>query len=281
MYGGGEHGARVQRQHQWHPSSLTGVRGHGRGVHGRGGVGHSEEERGGETIEGKVCCTVIRGFLARRVPVRLLKCPRTVAVALPVTTGHPKCSYRDALLSGGAPPVGRDISDIGGINLNQRLRYWRSKQHHCPASSPPPSSKPTMIPDEDWQVVKPRHVRCHAPSGAPRSCSPHYLATVEGKCFNCLSPSHRRANYCLPTRCFNFHGRRHHLRDYKRSRKSSIVVGVSDAVSQAPRDTLLFLGDGGTPSAPAPSVGSRFSKPNLIFPVESVCSIPCSWDPHG
>jgi hypothetical protein len=179
----------------------------------------------------------------------------------------------------GAPPVGRDISDVVGLNLNRRLRYQRSKQHHGPASSLPPSSKPTMIPNEDWQVVKPCHLRCRAPSAAPRSYSPHYRATVEGRCLNCLSSSHRRAGCCLPTHCFNCHGLRHHLRDCKRPHKSSIVVGVSDAVSQAPRDTFVSLGDGGTPGTPAPSIASRFPKPDLVFPVESVCSIPRLWDP--
>jgi hypothetical protein len=136
-----------------------------------------------------------------------------------------------------------------------------------------------MIPNEDWQVVKPCHLRCRAPSAAPRLYSPHYRATVEGRCLNCLSSSHRRAGCCLPTHCFNCHGLRHHLRDCKRPHKSSIVVGVSDAVSQAPRDTFVSLGDGGTPGTPAPSIASRFPKPDLVFPVESVCSIPRLWDP--
>jgi hypothetical protein len=55
--------------------------------------------------------------------------------------------------------------------------------------------------------------------------------------------------------------------------------GVSDDVSQALCNTLLSLGDGGTPGAPAPSVACRFLKPDTIFPVESMCSIPRSWDP--
>jgi hypothetical protein len=133
-----------------------------------------------------------------------------------------------------------------------------------------------MIPNEDWQIVKLRRVRCRAPSTAPRSYSPHYLAVMEGRCLNCLSPSHRRAKCYLPTQCFNCHGLRHHLRDCKCPRKSSIVVGVSDAALHASRDTLPSLGDGGTPGTPAPSIASRFSEPVPVFPVELVCSIPCS-----
>jgi hypothetical protein len=99
------------------------VRGHGRGVRGRGGAGQSEEERGGETIKGKVCYAVIGGFPTCQVPVRLLERPCTAAVAIPGTTGHPGRSYRDALLRAGAPPIGKDISDFIGLNLNRRLRY--------------------------------------------------------------------------------------------------------------------------------------------------------------
>jgi hypothetical protein len=122
-------------------------------------------------------------------------------------------------------------------------------------------------------------VCCRAPSATPRSYSPRYLVAVEGRCLNCLSSSHRRVGCCLSTRCFNCHRLRHHLRDCKRPRKSSLVVGVFDAVSQALRDTLPSLGDGGTPGAPAPSVASCFPKPGLVFPVKSVCSIPRPWDP--
>jgi hypothetical protein len=122
--------------------------------------------------------------------------------------------------------------------VNRCLRYRRSKQHRGPASSPPPSSKPTLILVEDWQIVKPRCVHCRAPSTAPRSYSPRYLAAVESRCLNCLFSFHMRADRCLLTRCFNCHGLCHHLRDCKRPRKSSLVIGVSDAVSQAPQDTL-------------------------------------------
>jgi hypothetical protein len=46
-----------------------------------------------------------------------------------------------------------------------------------------------------------------------------------------------------------------------------------------PRDTLSSLGDEGTPDTSAPSIVSRFSDPNPVLPVVSVCFIPRSWDP--
>jgi hypothetical protein len=125
--------------------------------------------------------------------------------------------------------------------------------------------------------------RC-APSAAPRpetsrSYSPHYLAAVEGKCLNYLSSSHRRADCCLPTHCFNCHGFQHYLRDCKCLRKSSIALEVPKVVLQVPRGTLSSLGDKGTPGTSTPSVVSRFSDPDPVLPVVSVCFIPRSWDP--
>jgi hypothetical protein len=141
-----------------------------------------------------------------------------------------------------------------------------------------------MNPHEGWQVVKPRHMRSCAPSAAPkpvasRSYSPRYLTAVEDKCLNCLSFSHRRADCCLPTRCFNYLGFWHHLRDCKCPCRSSIALEVPKAVSHVPHDTHPSLGDGGTPGAPALSVASRFSEPDLELPVVSMCFIPRSWDP--
>jgi hypothetical protein len=120
------------------------------------------------------------------------------------------------------------------------------------------------------------HVLCVAPSAAPRTYSPHYLAVMEDKCLNCLSSSHRRVNYCLPTRCRNYHGFRHHLRDCRRTHKSSIALEVFEVVLQAPRDTLPSLGDEGTPT---PSAANRFPEPDLVFLVASVCFISRSWNP--
>jgi hypothetical protein len=141
-----------------------------------------------------------------------------------------------------------------------------------------------MNPDEGWQVIKPHRVRHCAPSAAPRpaasrSYSPRYLVIMEGKCLNCFSSSHRRADCCLHTHCFNFHGFWHHLSDCKCPRKSSRALEVPEAVSQVPRGTLSSLGDGGTTGAPTPSIASRFSEPDLILPIVSVCFIPRSWDP--
>jgi hypothetical protein len=151
------------------------------------------------------------------------------------------------------------------------------------ALSPPLSLKSSVNPGEDWQIVKTRRMRRCAPSAAPkpaasRSYSPCYLAAVEGKCLNCLSSSHRKADCCLPTCCFNCHGFQHHLRDCKRPRKSSIALEIPEAVSQVQRGTLPSLGDGGTPDAPTPSVASRFSEPDLILLVASTCFIPRLWD---
>jgi hypothetical protein len=69
LYGGGEHEARVQRQHRRHLSSPVGVCGHVRRV-GRGSVGHSEEEHERETIDGEDFYVVIGGVTVRRVPMR-------------------------------------------------------------------------------------------------------------------------------------------------------------------------------------------------------------------
>jgi hypothetical protein len=76
------------------------------------GVGHSEEERGRETIDGEDFYVVIGGVPACRVPMR------TAAAALPGSERHPGHSYQDALLTMGAPPVGKDILDVVGLNLN-------------------------------------------------------------------------------------------------------------------------------------------------------------------
>jgi hypothetical protein len=105
------------------------------------------------------------------------------------------------------------------------------------------------------------------------------LPAVEGKCLNCLSSFHRRADCCLPTRCFNYHGFQHHLRDCKRPCKSSIALEVPEAILQVSRGTLPSLGDIGTPGAPAPSVASHFFKLDLFLPIVSVCFIPRSLDP--
>jgi hypothetical protein len=55
--------------------------------------------------------------------------------------------------------------------------------------------------------------------------------------------------------------------------------GVSDTISQAPRDTLSSLAGGGNPGTLAPSIASHFLEPDLILPMDSMCSIPCFWDP--
>jgi hypothetical protein len=80
---------------------LTCVHERGRGVGRHGSIGHSEEEHGGETVEGEVCRAEIGGILSRRIAARLLQRPRVVAAALPSRTGCPGqalSSYRDALL---------------------------------------------------------------------------------------------------------------------------------------------------------------------------------------
>jgi hypothetical protein len=103
LYGSDERGARVQRQQRQHPLSLAGVCGHGRGVCGQGGVSHNEEEHGGETIEVKVCCTMIGGFPACWFPVRLLERPRMMVVALPGTTGCPQMFLPGCFARRGSP----------------------------------------------------------------------------------------------------------------------------------------------------------------------------------
>jgi hypothetical protein len=165
-------------------------------------------------------------------------------------------SYQDVLLSMGVPLVGQDTSNAIGLNLNWHMRYRLSNQHRSTTLSPPASLKPTMNPDEGWQVIKPHRVRRCVPSAAPRpaasrSYSPLYLAVVEGKCLNYLSSSHRRADCCLPTCCFYCHGFWHHLRDCKRPRKSSLALEVPEAASQVPRGTLPSLGDKEALGAPA------------------------------
>jgi hypothetical protein len=84
---------------------------------------------------------------------------------------------------------------------------------------------------------------------------------------------------CLPTRYFNCHRFRHHPRDCKRPRKSSLALEVPKTVSHVPRGTLPSLRDGGTPGTPAPSIASRYFEPNLVLPIASVCFIPRLWDP--
>jgi hypothetical protein len=124
---------------------------------------------------------------------------------------------------------------------------------------------------------------------------------VKGKCFNCLSSSHRRADCCLPTRCFNCLGFCHHLRDCKCPRRSPAALGDSHAcaidasrcVVRASRDiscarptsqtlcgTFSSLEDEGTSRALAPATfaASEFPEPDLIS-VSSVCFTPRSWDP--
>jgi hypothetical protein len=161
------------------------VHGCGRGVRRRGSISRSKEERRGETMEGEDCRAKIGGIIARRMPARLLQQPCAIVAAnLLGRAGYPGqafSSYRDALFDGGAPPVGRDTSDAVGLNLNWHMRYQRSKQLRSLTSSPPPSPKPTVNPDEGWQVVKPRRVHRCAPLATPRSYSPRYLAAVEGK----------------------------------------------------------------------------------------------------
>jgi hypothetical protein len=120
-------------------------------------------------------------------------------------------------------------------------------------------------------------VHGYAPSAAPRPHSPRYLTAMKGRCLNCLSSSHKRVDYCLPTCCFNCHGLRHHLQDYKRPRKSSTALRDSEAS----HGTLSSLGDRGTSSAleSAPSEASSFLEPDHIFSRSSVCFISRSWDP--
>jgi hypothetical protein len=99
------------------------VLGHGRGVRGRGGISRREDERREETMEGKECCVDIGDVLAHCASsdahARRLLLSRVVLRHLGQTPG----SYRYALVDGGAPPVGRDTSDVVDLNLNRRLRY--------------------------------------------------------------------------------------------------------------------------------------------------------------
>jgi hypothetical protein len=170
-------------------------------------------------------------------------------------------------------------------------------KHHGPASPPPPTLKSAVGSEEGWQVFRPRQccMRYRVPSEAPKPHSPLYLAAVAGKCLNCLSFSHRRADYHLPTRCFNCHGLRHHLRDCKRPRKSHALhfVGDPEACSnvdgwcfikdmhdglgarpamQAMHSTLTSHGVGDTSGAltSALSAASGFPKPDLTFPIALV-----------
>jgi hypothetical protein len=57
-------------------------------------------------------------------------------------------------------------------------------------------------------------------------------AVVADKCLNYLSSSHRRADFHLPTRCFNCHRLHHHLRDCNHALKSYVlhVWGVPEAL---------------------------------------------------
>jgi hypothetical protein len=110
----------------------------------------------------------------------------------------------------------------------------------------------------------------------PQPQSPRYLVVVEGRCLNCLSSSHRRAECHLPICCFNCHGLCPHLRDCKLPQKSSIALGDSKASC----GSLPSRGDRGTSSAleSSPSDASSFPEPDRICLVSSVCSIPLSWD---
>jgi hypothetical protein len=157
--------------------------------------------------------------------------------------------------------------------------------------------------DEDWQVVRlcQRQGNLRVLSACPKQLSPRYLTAVVGRCLNCLSSSHRRADCRLPTRCFNFHGLHHHLRNCKNPQKSPVVLSGSKArtdiggqhlvqarcdvswahpTSQASHGTLPSLRNVGSFDglAPTPFVSSGFPEPDLTFPIASVCSIPCPWD---
>jgi hypothetical protein len=124
-------------------------------------------------------------------------------------------SYQDALLNGVASPVGQDTSDVV-VPIRNRCRRLRQRdQHRGQASSLSLTLRSVKHVDEGRQVVRPRRMHCFAPSAAPRPHSPHYLTAMEGRCLNCLSSCHKRADRRLPTRCFNCHGLRHHLRDCK------------------------------------------------------------------
>jgi hypothetical protein len=177
---------------------------------------------------------------------------------------------------------------------------WMAPSSSCPSrkwSSRAYFSSPAVSPPST--AAERRRAKDRSPP--PRLHSPRYLAVVKGKCFNCLSSSHRRADRCLPTRCFNCLGFHHHLRDCKRPQRSPAALGGSHAcavdasrcVVRASRDiscarptsqtqcgTFPSLGDGGTSGALAPStfVASDFPELDLIS-VSSVCFTPRSWDP--
>jgi hypothetical protein len=74
-------------------------------------------------------------------------------------------------------------------------------------------------------------------------------------------------------RCFNFHALCHHLRDCKHPRNSSAAFGDSEATGR--RATK----DNSSASTSTPFVAGGFSEPDLLFPIASVCFIPCSWYP--
>jgi hypothetical protein len=203
--------------------------------------------------------------------------PQHGCAAVQGSVGHPGWvpgSYRDSQLGGVASPVVQDASDA-----------IPPKQNRCPgyrsglASSPSPTLQSVGDLNEGWQVVRPHRVRCCASSAVPMLHSHHYLTAVEGRCLNCLSPSHRRADHHVPTHCFNCHGFLHHLRDCKHPQKSPAFLGASEAAC----DTYSPLRGRGKGTYRAPELASydasSFFEPNLVLPVSSVCFIPRSWDP--
>jgi hypothetical protein len=111
----------------------------------------------------------------------------------PEFAGPPKeKSFKDALLSGAdraaspAQPVQEQPGPTKIVNIRKEGRV---------------SSTPRRGPDEDgWQMVEHRQARRRRQAQhVPRRQIP---ADLRGKCFNCLSASHRAAVCRRPTRCF-------------------------------------------------------------------------------
>ena len=65
-----------------------------------------------------------------------------------------------------------------------------------------------------------------------------YPVDLRGKCFNCLSTTHRVATCKLPPRCLRCKGFRHLVRDYKQRRKvppsGSSTVGAPEGRQRCP-----------------------------------------------
>ena len=127
-------------------------------------------------------------------------------------------------------------------------------------------------PDADgWQKVlasNRRAVRVGPPTIPARQPHPpplqdsnrrRFLADTEGRCFNCLSYSHKVATCRLPTRCLRCRGFRHHAKSCKRPLPASPDLVVDERFSQrvaAPRrQKTSFAQHRRTTSSPAEAAG--------------------------